>query len=90
MDLALKFGLTEQNTRVNGSSTRQMGKESSGTPMETSMKAIGKMIRLMDSESISMLTVQDTRDSGKMTFRMAGVSKAGLTAVNTKAVTRKA
>lgn len=54
MDLELKFGLMEQNTRVNGSSTRQTGKESSGTPMETSMKAIGKMIRLMVSESISM------------------------------------
>ena len=89
MVLAPKFGLMEPNMRVNGSSTRQTGKESSGTPMGTSSKVTGRMTRLMVSESISMSTVQDTRDSGKMTYKMAGVSKAGLMAANTKAVTRK-
>lgn len=42
-----RSGLMELNTKVNGEIIRQTGKESSGMLTVTSMREIGKMIRLM-------------------------------------------
>jgi len=49
-----KYGLIMQNTRVNGEKTKPMGAESSGMPMETSMKASGRTTKLTAMVSISM------------------------------------
>jgi hypothetical protein len=54
MDLASKYGLIMQNTRVNGEKIKPTGEESSGTLTETSMKVNGRMIKLTAMEFISM------------------------------------
>ena len=70
---ALKYGLMELSTKVNGETTKQTAKASFGMLTVTSMKATGKMTRPMVKEYMYMLMVQDTKDSGKMTYKTATV-----------------
>ena len=52
--LEFKFGLMEQNMKVNGGIIKQTVKENFGMQMETFMRVSGKMIKLMDLEYMFM------------------------------------
>ena len=52
--LEFKFGLMEQNMKVNGGIIKQTVKENFGMQMETFMRVSGKMIKQMDLEYMFM------------------------------------
>ena len=70
---ARKSGLMEASMKVNGTTTRPMVRDSSGTQTVMSMRAIGRTTKLTATDSISMPTELDTWVSGAMTSKMATV-----------------
>ena len=84
-----KYGLTMLNTRVNGEKIKPMGAESSGMPMETSMKASGRTTKQTAMESISMLTVLNMKAIGKMIFKMGRAWRAGKMEADMRVDTKK-
>lgn len=52
MAMEFRFGQTELGTKATGNRTRLVAKASSGTLMETYLKASGKMTRQTDTGSI--------------------------------------
>lgn len=84
-----KYGLIMQNTRVSGEKIKPTGAESSGMPMETSMKASGRTTKQTAMESISMLTVLNMKVIGKMIFKMGRVWKAGKMEADMREDTKK-
>lgn len=85
-----KYGPMVPSMKVNGRSTRPTERESFGMLMGTSMRATGKMIKLMASVFTFTLTGLAMRDNGRTISRMAGVLRAGLMAASTRVATRKA
>lgn len=85
-----KYGLTELNTKDNGSTIKQVGRENLPIFMEMFMKGIGKTIRPLGSESILMRKqTQDIRVIGKMICNMGLEFKFMLMEIDTKACSAK-
>lgn len=62
--MEFKYGPTEPNIKVNGSTTKPKVKESLHTSMVTFMTEIGKKIRHPAQAPIFITTVPDTKVSG--------------------------
>jgi hypothetical protein len=90
MDKGDKYGPMEPATRACGSLIRQTAKEHFGMCTVIGMKAIGLMTKLRAMESTRMRTEQNTTVSGRMTCRMAGELRSGLTGVNLKVIIKRA
>ena len=69
--LEFKFGRMELSMKDNGTMVRQMAEGNLPMWMEMSTKVIGKMIRPVDMASISIITVQSTRENGWMIINTA-------------------
>lgn len=68
-----KSGLMEVCTKANGARIVQTERASSGTPMVTCMKVIGKMTRLTVMDFTNMLMAPVTSENGERTSKMATV-----------------
>ncbi len=77
-------------TKETGLMTRLTVSVNFSMQMAMSMKANGKMIKLMARELTLMQTVQDTRETGEMTSSTASVLKLGLMVLSMRANTLKA
>ena len=73
-----KYGKTTPSIKATGSMTEPMEEADSSMPMETSIKASGKMIRLMVKESILKMMVLVIQENGLKIYSMDLVSKDGL------------
>ena len=89
MDKEASNGLMEQNMRVIGLKIKQTVKANFGMQTETSTKVNGRTTKLMDTESMCMLTVPAMKVTGKMICKTDGESKAGLMVQNMKENIRK-
>ena len=75
--MVCKYGQMAPGMKVNGSITRQKEKESSHMLTEIFIMEIGKKIKHLDMESISITMGPDIKVNGLMIISMAEVSKLG-------------
>ena len=82
-----RAGQTRRSMRVNGPTIKQTARDSSGVPMEIHTRATGRMIKLMDSELLSLKMARNsTSASGKTIYTMVKASRAGQTALGLMAI----
>ena len=86
----LRFGLMEPNMKENGVIIRPTVKVNSGMQTETCTTENGRTTKPTDSESTSMSTEPNMKATGRMIFKMAGVSKAGLMEASMMVCTKRA
>ena len=79
-----KSGQMELAMMVNGNIIKLTEKEPFGMCTETSTKVNGSKTKLMDTALTHMQMGLNTMVIGRMIFNMAGESKSGLMAANTK------
>ena len=84
---ANKYGKMVRGIMETGAITRPMVKALSGTFMVISTTEAGLTIRHTVTELIRMQTERSIRAIGKMIFSMVTVSKSGLMAPSTRAIT---
>ena len=79
--MAIRSGLTIQNTRESGSTIKPMARANFGAQTETLTREIGTTTRLMASVTLNhKMAKSGTLESGRMTCTMARELKAGLMA----------
>ena len=83
-------GPTEPATKECGNTTKLTGEAPFGMYMAIDMKVNGSMTRLKARAYTLTLMELNTRVSGKMTCKMDGESRNGLTAVVLKVITNQA
>ena len=88
--MANKSGKTAVNMMASGRMIRLMGMVFSSTPMATSMRALGAMIRHMATELTNMLTAQLISANGSKTSNMVAASKNGQMVPNMRVNTKTA
>ena len=84
-----KYGLIMQNTRENGEKIKPMVEESSGMPTVIFTRVNGKTTKPMDMVFISTSMVPNTKDTGKMIFKMDKVWNLGKMEVDMREAIRK-
>lgn len=92
MDSELRSGLMEQNIQETGKTERPMEKELSDTQMETSIPAIGQMIKrtVLDAILIKMIKMEPpTREIGKTIYSTGKELRNGLTDLSMTATTNE-
>jgi hypothetical protein len=90
MGMVSRSGLTVQNMKGNGRTTKLAVKENWYMLMEIFMKVNGKMIKLTEKGVTNMLMVPHMLENGRMINNMEAEQRHGLMELNTRVNTLKA